>query len=127
MPRFVIDSNRRLLEIFRFGVVDIDESLPLLDVDAWLAQWILKPVTVLPNGRKIPGFTIREIILETAGDEVAHTNDTVGPTLERLNGYVAHGSSITQQEYQMAVVGIGEYVARRCRVLLAGATSPEQS
>jgi hypothetical protein len=104
----------------------VDESLAPVSVNRWIDQWVL-----------VPGIKIRDLVASTANEEVAHTNDARGSVLAQLSGmqvsmiWPQHVEARrfdqgfdAQQLYQMAIVGIGEYVARRVRVLLEAQSTP---
>ena len=80
----------------------------------WIDEWIVRPPQL---GQ--PGFVIRDLIAETANDEGAHAQEMYGPTLARMDGHAISGSGDRFDEHEMAIVAIGEYVARRVREVLA--------
>ncbi len=88
--------------------LEFAEDLPLLPLSEWLQQWILRP-----------DINLRQLINDMANEEVAHTQEDISPTLQRAHGFVAYGPSYERRVSEMAVVAIGEYVARRIRELLA--------
>ncbi len=103
----------------------IDEHAVSLPVGAWLEQWIIRQ-----------DVKIRALISSTANEEVAHTEDERGELLAKLAGSGLlrisredleagrlNTATVAQEMYQMAIIGIGEYVARRVRDLL-GKTPP---
>lgn len=99
---------------------DLKEPLP---IGEWLTQWIVRP-----------DISIHALIASTANEEVAHTEDERGELLAKLAGAGSmlisnedleagrlDEARVVQEMYQMAIVGIGEYVAQRVRELLAEA------
>ncbi len=99
----------------------IDLNKEPIQIEEWLEQWVV-----------VPTVKIRELIASTANEEVAHTQSERGSLLRQLAGSgvivvspedLAAGrldrSRVAQETYQMAIVGIGEYVASRVRELLA--------
>ena len=99
----------------------IDERAAPLSVGEWLDQWIVRP-----------DVKIRALIRSAADEEVAHTQDERGKLLAMLAGTGVmritkedfeagriDGARVAQEMYQMAIIGIGEYVAHRTRELLA--------
>lgn len=101
----------------------IDGSKEPLPLAEWLRQWIVQP-----------DVRIGALIRSTADEEVAHTQDERGKLLSKLAGagvWVVSKDDleagrldrhrVAQEMYQMAIVGVGEYVAHRVRELLAEA------
>lgn len=101
----------------------IDKNAVPLAINEWLQQWIIQP-----------DIKLGPLIHSTASEEVAHTNRERGKLLAKLEGSGIMTLSsedfeagrldkiqVAQEMYQMAIIGIGEYVAQRIRELLAEA------
>ena len=99
----------------------VDEHAVPVPVGEWLEQWTIRP-----------DVKIRALIRSTADEEVAHTQSERGELLAKLAGSGVlqisredmeagrlDTASVAQEMYQMAIIGVGEYVARRVRDLLA--------
>lgn len=103
----------------------IDEEAEALSPAVWLQQWTVRP-----------DVKIEALIRSTADEEVAHTVSERGDLLKMLAGSGVWLVSpedmeagrldehrVAQETYQMAIIAIGEYVARRVRWLLAASGS----
>ncbi|HLB24063.1 MAG TPA: hypothetical protein VJP07_08205 [Dehalococcoidia bacterium] len=95
-----------------------------IPISQWIGQWVIDSQ-----------IRIDKLINETADQEVAHTQEERTRMLERLNsaGFyfgISDPNDIGNRRpdrymYQMMIVAIGEYVAKRCRQLLAATPVPD--
>jgi len=87
--------------------LQLEFSSGLLPVEKWLNQWII-----------VPDVTLRRLIEQTTNDEVAHTAEQVDTVIQKAAVFRFGGRSSGRELHAMALVSLGEYVARRVHELL---------
>lgn len=85
----------------------LDFTDELMPVDRWVDQWILRP-----------DVRIRDLIIEAAGDEVAHTSHTIGEHIARSSDVMVLSGRQSRQMYRYTLVALADYLLDRARNLL---------